>query len=295
MTSSTIEPGRPATSSRSSPSYTTGISTTVVRRSRDVGPTASATRRRSASRDVTRRDRAAVGAVDEHRPRRRHDVDDARRDRRARSAAAHVRGARSSTSIEPASGPTSIGPASRHRAAHPVKRMDADAGASSPARTAWASCTAPGVSPWMQIERASTATTVPSTATTCARSRSHRPRRDHGRVGEHAVGLAPRHQRAVGQVGPVGERLGDRLQPGCVGGRAAAPSRAARARPATGRTRATPSTTASACAGSAMRGVVQRAVRLHVRAPRRRRPGRTRRARRVGRAPRRAARRGRCR
>ena len=47
---------------------------------------------------------------------------------------------------------------------------------------------------------------------------AHGPGGDDGRVGEHAVGFAARHQPTVGQVRPVGERLGNGLEPGRVGG-----------------------------------------------------------------------------
>ena len=78
--------------------------------------------------------------------------------------------------------------------------------------------TAPGVSPWTQSERAPTVTVEPSIAWTVP-SVTRRTARlgDGGRVRQHAVRLAPRDQASVGQVRPVGERLGHGLQTRPVG------------------------------------------------------------------------------
>ena len=66
----------------------------------------------------------------------------------------------------------------------------------------------------MQIERASTLTVEPSTAVTL-RSVAIATARAATIAGSMstAPGLGPRHERAVGAVRPVGERLGDRLHP----------------------------------------------------------------------------------
>ena len=78
---------------------------------------------------------------------------------------------------------------------------------------------------------------------------AHGPGGDLGRIDDQGVGLGARHEPPVAQVGPVGERLGDRLEAGGLGG----PQQAEPGAPSTasdGSYSAAAATTASAWAGS---------------------------------------------
>ena len=85
---------------------------------------------------------------------------------------------------------------------------------SSASRMRRTSCSAPGVSPCVQIVPTGRGMTAPSIALHHALAR-HAPDAidDGGRVVDHRARLAPRHQRSVRLVGAVGEGLGHHAQP----------------------------------------------------------------------------------
>ena len=113
------------------------------------------------------------------------------------------------------------------------------------------------------------ATGVPSAAShdTVAREPDARDRRPRAGSSQQRAGLAARHERAVGAVAAIEERLAHEGQPGGAAARvdlAAESEHRQRPPERVGEAPRPPPATAAACAASDDDGVVQRAVRLDV-------------------------------